>query len=95
MVFTVLAAVYSHENAKVNLNQIFMVIAGLLYTAQIIESLLSNTATLLWRSEDFNEFGKFKEWFLELKKCRPTVSLVYKLSKRDLPQKAGNQILPN
>jgi len=58
------------------------VIAVLLYIGQIIEYLYSQTFRLLWNTNKVEDFAKFKQWFVDIKKCRPEISLVYRRNRK-------------
>lgn len=69
----IVSAVDFGENLKV-INTACITAGALFYLASLIESYLSATMTLLWKSPSWEDFTVFKQWFLELKKFRPVVT---------------------
>ena len=57
--------------AKPELTFVWVTFGTLLYIVQLFEVYFSQTAKLVRLSTDMDDLDIFREWFLELKKCRP------------------------
>ena len=47
------------------------------YVGQLAEFVCSGTMKLLEKKDGIEEFGKFKQFFADLKKCKPEISFTY------------------
>jgi hypothetical protein len=75
--FLILAIIYSDDSNQSYMVTAYSLIAAFCYLFQLIESLCSQTFSLLRHTKKFTDFNKFKNWFMDLKKCRPVITLVH------------------
>ena len=61
-----------------DLTPLWVTIGMLLYAAQLLEVYLSQTTKLLKYSASWDDLNVFREWFQELKKCRPMLKFTFK-----------------
>ena len=79
--FASLAIVYQEKTKQREdsiLYTIFTIAAVSSYILQVVDFLLSKTFNLLRYSDSFEDYSNFKSWLIDLKKCRPTIAMIYK-----------------
>ena len=62
------------------LTSVWFTVGAILYVVQLFEVYFSQTAKLVSLSTAWNDLDLFREWFFELKKCRPTLNYSFSLT---------------
>lgn len=62
---------------KPDLNSVWISVGILLYLVQLVEVVLSETFRLTRHSSSWDDLDVFRDWYHELKKCRPMVNFSF------------------